>query len=537
MWTRLEPFGGLVVALLAVPPRIVGLREWWLNPDEGTYYAIITRTTGAWHDIMENAHPPLYYLLMRLVGFATHDFFWYRALSVACGVVAAYAVWLAARELAGPGVRGAAAGLVAGLIVAFSPTAIELSMVVRPYMLQLGLLALSLWLLLRYIGTGSRRALAWYVALLSLAVLTHYSSMLAMGAFVLMAVQQGIERRWAVQEWRRVALAHAVPGMLLIGLYYFHMRHLVGSTLVDANLDGWLNRYMIHAPGEAWVALMGSLRLLGEPWLIGPLAVFFLTALGVAAVKGDLRPVALGAGSLGIGIMVAVIGAYPFGSSRHSVWLMATVPPVLGWLGAQVMSLPRRKAVLAMGAVITVMLVGDTLGIWMGRLRVPSTAPERLLTAADMATMRDLLDPEALPPLVMSRQTFHLLVPLLPPAWASATFATDSSVSHFLWGERDVLTGWGWDLRAVEVQGGDTSYLLDMLRWAESELSISELQEDATALVMAGGWEVPVVADLVDLTGAEPLILGTRRVPGLVALLVDVDAYRRAAARTRPPAG
>jgi hypothetical protein len=534
---RLEPFGGLVVALLAVPPRIVGLREWWLNPDEGTYYAIITRTAGAWQDISANAHPPLYYLLMRLMGFFTHDFFWYRSFSVVCGVGAAYAVWLAARELAGPGVRGAVAGSIAGLIVAFSPAAVELSKVIRPYMLQLALLALSLWLLLRFFRTSSRRALVWYGALLSLAVLTHYSSMLAMGVFVLMAVQRGIGRRWAVQEWRDVALAHALAGMLLIGLYYFHMRNIVGSTLVDANLDGWLSRYMIRAPGEAWVAFLGSLTLLGDPWLIGPLAVFFLTALGVAAVRRDLRPLALGAGSLGIGVMAAVMGAYPFGSSRHSVWLMATVPPVVGWLGAELVSLPRRTAFLAVGAVMTILLAGDGLGIWMGRVRAPGTAPERVLSAADMATMRDLLDPEDRPPLVMSRQTFHLLVPLLPPAWERATYAADSSMSHFRWGERDVLTGWGWDLRAVEVQGGDTSNLLDLLQWAENELPVSELSGSATALVMAGGWDVPVVRDLVALTGAEPLVLYVRQVPGLVALLVDVDAYRRAAARPSPSAG
>jgi hypothetical protein len=62
-----------------------------------------------------------------------------------------------------------------------------------------------------------------------------------------------------------------------------------------------------------------------------------------------------------------------------------------------------------------------------------------------------------------------------------------------------------------------------------------ESQSDSTALVLAGGWELAVLADLRALSGPEPVVLGLREVPGLLAIELDLDAYRRAVAGT--PAG
>lgn len=540
-WTLLEPYTGLVLALLIVGPRTFRLREWWPNPDEGTYYAIATRTSGVWEEIAVNTHPPLYYWLLRLVGLVTHDFFWFRLFSVVCGIAAVYAMWLATRELAGRGVRGAVAGLVAALIVATAPAVVELSMVIRPYAMQLALLAVSLWLLLRHLRTGSGRALRWYVATLCLALLTHYSSMMAMGAFALLAAQQGLEQRWGVGAWRRMALAHLVPGAVVLGLYLLHMRQLVGSPLVDANLGGWLSNYMVSSPGESWIALMGFLTLLGAPWLIGTLAVLFLTALGFSVATRDLRPLALGGGGLGIAVLGAAVGAYPFGPTRHSIWLIAAVVPAVGWLAGQLATLPRRQRLLATCAVATLLLAGESLGGWLGRPYIPPAVPEGVLRSADMASMQDLLDPRGRPlRIVMGRQTFYLLVPLVPSEWEDAVSAADSSFFHFPLGERDFVAGTGWNLRAVEGIGGDSSYLLDLLapvRGHQGAEPGAGSQPDSTVLVLAGGWASPVVPDLVALTGPEPLILAARQVRGLVALLLDVGAYRRAVARGRGATG
>ena len=73
---------GTLIAILvvAVALRLPGLGEWWLNPDEGIYYSILTRLqfTDFIAEVAENAHPPLYYLLLRGLRILTWDFVWLR---------------------------------------------------------------------------------------------------------------------------------------------------------------------------------------------------------------------------------------------------------------------------------------------------------------------------------------------------------------------------------------------------------------------------------------------------------------------------
>lgn len=521
--------GPFVLASLAVLPRARGLGEWWLNPDEGTYYAIATRTSGAWRDIMQNAHPPLYYLLLRALGLVTHDFVWFRVFSLVCGVVAVYAAWLVARELAGPGGRGIVAGLVAAAIMAFSPGAVAAAQVVRPYALQLALLLSALLCLLRYLGTRSGRALGGYVALSSLALLTHYSSVLALGACAALAFQQGLAQRWSGRAWRPVIAAHAALGALMLALYVLHLRHLVGTTLSDAALDGWLGPYMVRSPGSAWVAFLGFTRLLGASWLVGPLAVSLVTALGLSAASGDRRPLVLGAAGLTLAVVGAAAGLYPFGPTRHSLWLTALVVPVLGWLAAGLVALPRRTGVLVLGLAATLLLSGETVGRWLGLRQTPGAAPERVLRTADVERMRDVLAPDGRPELVvMSRQTFHLLLPLYPSGWEDAQVAPDGSAMSFPIGGRRIVAARGWELRAIPGVGGDTSPLIDVLSTADREFGRTDGERGASALVLAGGWEFAIMADLRSLEGPEPVLRSAREVPGLAAAELDVGAYRRA---------
>ena len=56
------------------------------------------------------------------------------------GVAAIYLAWLAGRSFG-----GTLAGLVAALLVAISPAAIEQSQTLRPYMMHLAFLAGTLW--------------------------------------------------------------------------------------------------------------------------------------------------------------------------------------------------------------------------------------------------------------------------------------------------------------------------------------------------------------------------------------------------------
>ena len=108
---------------LGVIFRIEGFTEWWLNPDEGIYYSVLTREHFAdfWAQASATAHPPLYFLLLRGLGSLSTDFVWLRSLALVSGSAAVYIFFLVGRELGGTGSRAWLAGLLSGLALAISP--------------------------------------------------------------------------------------------------------------------------------------------------------------------------------------------------------------------------------------------------------------------------------------------------------------------------------------------------------------------------------------------------------------------------------
>ncbi|MBT8487480.1 MAG: hypothetical protein KJO65_01510, partial [Gemmatimonadetes bacterium] len=201
---RYRGIAALVAAAVFI--RLSGLSEWWLNPDEGIYYSLITRDSfqGFWQEVLANAHPPLYYMLLRGLGSLTWDFSFLRGFSVLWGAIGIVGIWAVARQLASPPspssegpqplrtsaeaagppaepdssaeARVIAAGFVAAFIMAFAPTPVEMAQVIRPYAFQTALLAWALFFLLAHLRAPSGRSLAGYLTLTCLALLTHYSS-------------------------------------------------------------------------------------------------------------------------------------------------------------------------------------------------------------------------------------------------------------------------------------------------------------------------------------------------------------------------
>ncbi|MEX2467923.1 MAG: glycosyltransferase family 39 protein [Gemmatimonadota bacterium] len=557
--TVVEGHQGLIAVLVgALVVRVSGLTEWWLNPDEGIYYSILTRDTfaGFWHEVAINAHPPLYYMLLRGMGIFTWDFLWFRTFTLACGLAAVWGMWAVARQLAGPGTRGTVAGLTAGLMLAFAPGAIELSQVIRPYMMQVALLAGALFFLLRYIERShgstdySIRDLGAYVTLVLLALLTHYSSVLALAAFGLITLQDGVAQGTRRGAWRKLFAVHAIPGVLFAVVYLVHLRPIMSSELAAEALDGWLRPYMITSPGEAWLAFLGFQRLLAQPWLRGLTAVlcaaaFVVSALGPRAerpsVAADRRPgpqherrpvdarrpaVVLAAGFV-VALAVAWLEVYPLGSTRHSAWLLVFVVPSIAWVVAYALS-RRGGHARAWGAAFVVLLaLSGPVYDALGGERAPWAPTERVLRQANLTQMIDLLDPQGTPELVvMSAQTFYLLLPLYPAERERAVRSDDGTLFHFAFGDRRVLVSEAWDFAA----GADPSaprHLAGTLQQASRAFPELGLAQFDQAALFVGGWRPPLVDQLTAASAREPFIVSQRSVPGLYAFLLDLPGLMR----------
>ena len=524
----------LLLVAVAVAIRLSGTMEWWLNPDEGIYFSLVTQPTLAsfWSEVSENAHPPLYYLILRGVGAFTTDFVWYRATSLLCGAAAVLALWACGREIAGrrPD-RRALTGLAAAALLVTSPVAIDLSRVMRPYMLQLALVAGALALLLRYGRTPTRRTLGWYVALLTLALLTHYSSILVLGSLGGVGLYLLRTAEISASARRDLVLAHAAPALVVLGLYFFHLRGLAASSTADDALGGWLSFYLVRSPREAWLAFVGLQTMVGGRSLGGPVAVLTLAGFVVAAARREWLPVVVAGSALLVGLVAAVLGVYPMGSTRHSAWMLAFTLPLLAWLVGVVLVSGRKWAVVGVATLTVLVAARDVVGVAVAAPDSPWAASERVLRRADLVRMLDVLDPEGAPRLVvMDLQTYNMLLPFYFTEREEARSGQEDSFFHFRYGRRDMIVVRSWLLTVGENGEGDPGDLRSLGARVERFDPRLGLATAGQVEVLLGGWRAEVVDRLLALEDSG-VVTNHRLVPGLFAFLVDMERLNAAEAR------
>lgn len=529
--TRHGPAAALGIVALALMVRIPGLTGWWLNPDEGIYYAILTQERFGvfWLEAAATAHPPLYFLALRAMGWLSTDFLWLRSLALLSGCAAVYVFVLVGREMVDDEVHGWVTGLSAGWLLAFSPTAIVLSQVIRPYMLLTLLLACGLYFLLRYLRRPARGLLWAYAAVASLAALLHYSAILGLGVIGTLVVADGVARGVGRREWRRLLTIQAVPLVILSVLYVWHLRDLMGGTEAQFARQSWLASYMIGSPGDAWLALVGFHSMLVGHALAVAATLLSLTALAWAVWLRAWTPLLL----ITTGFVIAVAGSvtqlYPYGGTRHAAWLLAFATPGLAWVIGLALTSSRAAATLALPAVGGIVIA---IGPWASTLAEELRArevSEHVLREEHVEAMSEVLDPGTEPRVVfMSLETYRLLVPLFIRERQGAETSPDRLFAHFRWGDRDVIVLPGADFAVGPEHVGQPNHLFTAGRAAAAGFGVALPSRGEHVLVLSGGWQVQGVFELANLSRAWDLAGTTTSVPGLIALSLDFEAYGRA---------
>ncbi|MDH3207848.1 MAG: glycosyltransferase family 39 protein [Gemmatimonadota bacterium] len=512
--TEVDPFErygtSIAIALVIVGfvLRARGLSEYWLNPDEGIYYSTLTRDSiGAfWAEVSANAHPPLFYLVMRGVGLLTWDFVWLRVVSLISGTVAIWAFWLVGRELGGRGRAGVVAGLVSATLLSINAYAVTLSQVIRPYMMMLALLALGLFHLLRYRSDPSGRRLALYAACLVPAVLIHYSAVLALAGFCIVAAYYALTRTVEVAALRRLALVQIAPALVFVALYMRHVATIIDSDLMGDALDadGWLTPWLVATPGDAWYSFATFQAFHVPPDFRGRAALLLLVALAVALARDRLVAVITGAG-LTIALTASVLGLYPFGPTRHDAWLIVFTLPALGWLVGCMIELGPRAARIGAGVLAVALVAGGPLERVFGAdLDQRYATEEQVIRQSDLATMVvSQMDPQVGPATVlMTEQSYNLLMPLYVEQRQDARFSPDSTLFAFPYGSRMVVVARKWDWDGLD----------DAVRTIANLPSVPGLRgpSNAPVLVMAGGWGSLLFADIPRLEASGALLEAVR---------------------------
>jgi hypothetical protein len=491
---------GAGLVLLGVVLRLRGLSEYWVNPDEGIYYSTLTRASFGdfWAEVMVNAHPPAFYLLLRFFGLLTWDFVWLRGIaSMTFALVAIWTFWRIGDELGGRGSPGVVAGVVAAGLFAINGETIALSQVMRPYMLLVALLSLALLCLLRYRSQPTDRNMAAYVGVTSAALLTHYSAVLAFGVFVTLTAYFAVGEQLPRERWRRLAMANLIPAGVFAVLYVQHMRAALGSDLMgDALLPGgWLNDWLVASPAEAWHSLVAFQAFHLPPGLQARAALLLLAAIAVSVTAHDRVAGVMCAAALSIALLASALGVYPFGPSRHNAWLLVFTLPTLGWLASRITARGPRVALVAAGTLVAIFAFAGSLERPLGaRTTRTNATEEKVIRRADLAPLVvDQLDPHTGPRLIlMSEQTYDVLMPLYAREREDVVMSSDSALLSFPYGSRRVVVARKWDWDGV-------ADVRTVARSLATTLPEFVPRSDESVLLVAGGWGSSVFPSLTEL--------------------------------------
>jgi len=515
------------VLAAGVSVRAAGLRTYWLNPDEGIYYASATRRDFAdfYGTVQRNAHPPLFSLLLRAGTMGSDDIDVLRAISLLGGTLSLAGAYALGSAFAGP-----TAGIAASALLAAVPPAIEQAQVLRPYSLLLGLLACALAGWIRAREGGGRRAWMAYSGFLSLALLTHYSAFLVFGGVLL--VQAGCLLR-RPRDVRGAVLSNLAPAAVAGFLFWSHIGpHLRGSGLQAEAQQEWLADFFVSDVSGWWNNLVGVFQYLSHPEARTAVLMTWGLAMLVALARTRFVSLFVPIAILAVATLASALGQHPFGGSRHSLYLaIVLIPPVAE---AVAFAVSRRTA----GGVAALVLLGGIAAAFRW-VPDPETAPipsiaksEQTLLRTDLERLRPKLDRIRESPglLLISRQTFYTLAPFFRGSQDVSIRHRREAFNTFPWGEREVLASTHWTLTASPADPPPPHHLARMLVAAENLPEPVNFRDSKDTWVIDAGWSMNLASELVVFDHNRPgkKLLGEKdAVPGLAVLQLNLRSYVR----------
>ena len=261
-------------------------------------------------------------------------------------------------------ISGTVAGLFAAFVATFSGPLILQAQVIRPYALELVLLAGALWFVFGEDEEMDRLRLGGYAALMTLAIFTQYSAVIAIAAVggIQLLHRLRARRYGAAARWALLHVALAILAALLLWLLAYR---LLDSDFRTQAVDDWLS---VGFPRDHYFShwLIGTfiqLVYFGDPPRFTPGIV-----LGIALVTGcfalygtrHFKIVQMFLAASAINLVLAASRLYPFAGTRHALYLLPFIA-LIGGAGAQWLwdtlpgRIPRRRALsIGLFAMLTV---------------------------------------------------------------------------------------------------------------------------------------------------------------------------------------
>lgn len=229
-WSMLLLIGflGLILRLYVGQRQYISFDEW-----QHVFIAGSARWADLFFEVRTNAHPPLFFVLLRGLLRLGHAKLLYRSISIAAGVGSIVLIGFISQRI----FRSRVLPLLCAAAFAFSTTAIVMSVEVRSYQLTIFLVLLAFHSYLPMLkGPQQRTTLRPYVTFSiasTLAVCSQYFAIFFLGACLailpLLAVaSNGFRRRILSPVGRKflslMALSFLLPSAAFIAQYFTHLR-------------------------------------------------------------------------------------------------------------------------------------------------------------------------------------------------------------------------------------------------------------------------------------------------------------------------
>ncbi|MGH9513260.1 MAG: glycosyltransferase family 39 protein [Terriglobales bacterium] len=309
----------------------------FLNPDEAQHFLVANRASLAlaYKSSLTLAHPPLLiFILYFWRNFGTSEFV-LRLPSIVAGTLFCWVFfkWLAA-------VLGDQVALLSLIFVSLLPPLVSLSSEVRQYSLLLLFMALAGYFLETSLAEDSVFQMVLFSLSLYLAMLSHYSALFFAASVGLYGLLRLVRHRFSSKLLITWALGQLGALLLFIFLYRTHISKLKGSSVAAEATEGWLrSSYFRLDHDHALLFIFG--RTFGVfQFIFGNLAIG--DVMGLCFIAGivlllkrknaDTRGNSIRPARWQLAILfvlpfvlncaAAMIRAYPYGGTRHSLFLV-----------------------------------------------------------------------------------------------------------------------------------------------------------------------------------------------------------------------
>lgn len=313
--------------------RLFEAWAYFLNPDEALHNLLASQPSVglAYKAALTNAHPPLLILVLYYWRSLGQSELMLRMPSVLAGTACCWLAYLWLKE-----VTDRSTAFIGLLLFAFAPALIGLSAEIRQYALLLFFMSGCLYLSERAIREDSQPLMILFSLSLYGALLTHYSSLIfafTIGVYMLVRLYPYGKRLRLVAVWGAGQI-----GALALTAYYLvtHVARLRQSGMARGIAETWLRKSIFHA-GENHLAVFVAVQTLRVFTFLlshGVAGTLTLLAFLVGVVSLLKRKKASPEKSpaprelallLGLPFVVncgaAVAGLYPYGGTRHNVFL------------------------------------------------------------------------------------------------------------------------------------------------------------------------------------------------------------------------